>query len=113
MTERKLIEIESEEVDIADLFDQQSVSDVIEKLKKLEDSWLDRADKEGYFVKFGTGRCGYDLGLILELQVCREETDEEYHSRLEKTEKVRKAKEAKERAQYERLKKKFEMESEK
>lgn len=113
-----------EEVGLWDLFDERDFTDVKAELDKLESK-----------VQYGQGETatfriepyGYDGGVELHLYVYRDETDAEYEKRLAKEaatkEKARLAREKKkekarqvlmeseaaERAEYERLRAKFEV----
>jgi hypothetical protein len=117
-----------DQVDIVDLFDQRSLDDVIIDLQSMLHQYEEEIFTHDKEVKFETEYYGYDGGLEVYVRVDRWETDTEYHRRLAKEtaakEKARKAKETKkararevlykkeadERAEYERLRAKFEVE---
>ena len=115
-------------VDIVDLFDRRSLDDVIIDLQSMLHRYEEEIFTHDKEVKCETEYYGYDGGLEVYVRVDRWETDTEYHRRLAKEtaakEKARKAKETKkararevlykkeadERAEYERLRAKFEVE---
>ena len=120
--ERKRVLDRSFEVSLYDVFDGSQIDQVIAELRAL-DSRVDYG--RGYDAKFRV-EVGYEYTEVY-MDVYRDETDKEYEARMlreEKTrEKARKAREAKqekarkelyqkeadERAEYERLRAKFEV----
>ena len=112
-----------EYISLFDLLDGKEFFDVKEGLDKLEKQI---AYERGEEAKFVVEPYGYDGGVELYLEVYRDETDAEYNKRMEKAakakEKARLAREKKkeaarkvlmeseaaERAEYERLRAKFE-----
>lgn len=92
-----------------DILDQKTPEEVIERMQELRAEYPDRK------VSFNIAPYGYDGGIELELWEHRLENDKEFAKRREAEAKVREqerqrrlAKADKERAEYERLKKKFE-----
>lgn len=112
-----------EYISIFDIFDGNNFFDVKEALDKLEALV---AYGQGEEAKFNVEPYGYDGGVELYMEIYRDETDAEYNNRMEKNaktkEKARLAREKKkeaarkvlmeseaaERAEYERLRVKFE-----
>ena len=121
--ERLRVVDRKEYVSLFDLLDEDAFFDVKQKLDKLE-AMVDYG--RGEEAKFKVEPYGYDGGVELYLEIYRDETDAEYDKRMEKNakakEKARKARETKkeraravlmeseaaERAEYERLRAKFE-----
>lgn len=121
--ERLRVVDRKEYVSLFDLLDEDDFFDVKQKLDKLE-AMVDYG--RGEEAKFKVEPYGYDGGVELYLEIYRDETDAEYDKRMEKNakakEKARKARETKkeraravlmeseaaERAEYERLRAKFE-----
>ena len=106
---RKILDVEANEyVDFYE-FDGKTPEEIIERMKAL------RAEMGERDVYFYINHYGYDGGKELTLRERREENDKEYDARIKSEDKARAkakadkaAKEAKERAEFERLKKKFE-----
>lgn len=109
MNKRKILDVEAREYVDFDEIDGKTPEEVIERMKALR---ADVGDRDVYFY---ISRYGYDGGKELTLRERREETDKEYNKRLAeekkdrlKAKETKALKEAKERAEYERLRKKFE-----
>ncbi len=109
MSKRKILDVEAREYVDFDEIDGKTPEEVIERMKALRESVGDRD------VYFYISRYGYDGGKELTLRERREETDKEYNKRIAeekkdrlKAKETKALKEAKERAEYLRLKKKFE-----
>ena len=109
MSKRKIIDVEAREYVDFDEIDGKTPEEVIERMKAM------RAEMGSRDVYFHINHYGYDGGKELTLRERREETDKEYSKRLAEEKKDRESKkaskalkEAKERAEFERLKKKFE-----
>lgn len=121
--DRQRVVDRKEWVSLFDLLDGRDFFNVKEELDKLEKQI---AYERGEEAKFVVEPYGYDGGVELYLEITRDETDAEYTKRLDKEakakEKARKARETKkerarkvlmeseaaERAEYERLRAKFE-----
>lgn len=121
--DRQRVVARKEYVSLFDLLDGKEFFDVKEGLDKLEKKI---AYERGEEAKFVVEPC-YDGGVELHLEVSRDETDTEYNKRIAKEaaakEKARKARETKkeraravlmeseaaERAEYERLRAKFDV----
>lgn len=121
--DRQRVVDRKEWVSLFDLLDGRDFFNVKEELDKLEKQI---AYERGEEAKFVVEPYGYDGGVELYLEIIRDETDAEYTKRLDKEakakEKARKARETKkerarkvlmeseaaERAEYERLRAKFE-----
>lgn len=121
--DRQRVVDRKEWVSLFDLLDGRDFFNVKEELDKLEKQI---AYERGEEAKFAVEPYGYDGGVELYLEITRDETDAEYTKRLDKEakakEKARKARETKkerarkvlmeseaaERAEYERLRAKFE-----
>ena len=117
-----------DQIDIVDLFDGRSLDDVILDLQSRLHAYEEEIFTHDKEMKFEVEHYGYDGGMELYVRVQRWETDKEYDRRVAKEwaakEKARKAretkkqrarqelfaKEADERAEYERLRAKFEVE---
>lgn len=117
MAKRKMVKEQVGVLDLHDLLDGHSASEVAAKVLEEEQAVLDRLVAKGYLVDrvfFDVSYYGYDGGMDVFVMVDREETDKEMAQRVkkEKAERARKkkaqeAKEAREREQYEKLKAKF------
>lgn len=94
-------EISEVREDAGDVLDGMSLDEAIEQIQK----W--KAYYNGTFHRLSQ-EYAYDGGYYLKLKVNRSETDEEYRQRLKNEETWKKNVEAQERAQFERLKAKFE-----
>lgn len=88
------------------ILDCTQVDDAINDLKE----YIEKLIPEGYdrkYIQFNIDYYGHDGASNITLQFYREETDEEYSTRIEHENKIRKNAEDKERRLYEELKKKF------
>ena len=126
MTKKRVLD-RRDHVDIVDLFDQRSLDDVILDLQSMLHDYEEEIFTHDKEMKFEVEHYGYDGGQELYVRVQRWETDKEYAKRQgqeaaakEKARKAREtkkararqelfAKEADERAEYERLRAKFEV----
>lgn len=113
-------------IDIFDLLDGKDIHGAQLELAKLAGKYADAIVSKGHEAKFSVDYYGYDGGLDLYLNFYRDENDKEYAARMDKEEKAREKKrlakekkiakarklleesEAVERAEYERLRAKFE-----
>ena len=107
--ERKILDVDANEYIDFDEFDNKTPEEVIERMKVLR---TEMGERDVYFY---INSYGYDGGKELTLRERRLENDKEYNARMAAEKKEREAKkaskaakEAKERAEFERLKKKFE-----
>lgn len=114
MNERKIVDVACDDfyVDFYDVLEQKTPDEIIEAMQDFKREFGDRD------IYFFINHYGYDGGKELTLRERRAETDKEYQKRMALEKKARDAKkaaksskEAKERAEYERLKKKFEDQS--
>ena len=109
---RKIVDVKVDDcyVDLYDIIDGRTPASIIEVMTHYQQRFAGRD------VYFDIESYGYDGGKELVLRERREETDREYYKRLEQEQKIKEKikktkaqKEAKDLAEYERLKKKFEV----
>lgn len=110
MSKRKIVNVRLGEESFYDILDQRTPEEVIERVQRL------RAEYPGRHVYFNVHGYGYDGGKELELWESREENDKEFEKRMAEEKKLKDAKkkqkadkDARDFAEYERLKKKFEV----
>lgn len=109
MSKRKILDVEvNDYVDFYDVLDGKTPDQVVEAMAYYQQTYA------GRYVYFDVQSYGYDGGKDLKIRERRLENDKEYGERMREEEKektkaraTKAAKELKERAEYERLKKKF------
>lgn len=110
MSKRRILDVLVEDyVSLSGLLDYHNPDGLIEVMKMYKERYAGRD------IYFHTTYCGYDGGSELSIRERREENDEEFNARIqeetrvkEKQKKTKATRDAKERAEYERLKKKYE-----
>jgi hypothetical protein len=125
MSDRLRVKDRSIPIDVYELFEGMTLDDVRDNLERLHAQLEPELINQGHTTSFRTEYYGYDGGFDLYLDVFRDENDVEYgvriaraekakqrkmQARLKKEEKARQtlmATEAQERAEFERLKAKF------
>lgn len=117
-------------LDIGELIDGKTIEEVLMSLQALQGKYEPMILGKGYDVRFEIDYYGYDGGFDVSLHVYRDENDKEYEARMKQEEKERERKriakekkqerarkilmetEAAEKAEYERLRAKYEKQGE-